>query len=663
MSLVTVRDRTDIRWTKFYPLYVKCSGSANTKNATCELKQCVSERNVQEYQNLDLNDDQRVECEQGKSKYINDAGVLEYFDKTVNITDPTLKYAALKELQLQQTHHNIAVSTEPLAFCEDSFDFDDTFVTIRILDKKQVWIEGPKICHLFGYAGPRRVIESYVSDENKRKLHQFIGSPGSCAGLEEVVKNDLSHDLIFINEAAILELSQHSRKPILKRFWSRICTVLSERYNMVFDARRDEILIVPKSSTQDEPMDVDVVTNSVQYMQLQLQFEKAKREKAELYVTVIEAQSKADVANARLREFQARYMFQMDCSEAIDNMHISTINKNKMLVEKNKKVTERLHGAYSVAQSITDVNPGKENVIAFIWDRSSSTYRAVRQIRESFDETFKFIQPSANDEIRHHKTGSTPKRRNEARQVIIGRVFTTTSGHTDWVRFKSENPNTAFGLEFVNHALMEFKILDEIQLRKKYEQYKDIDDQNISISSLDNVDGKIRTVMNHDLELYKRLNFCDVDECVNHCIVPDIWHVFTLLAKQMERDHLKEVQDNVDVEMRDCRTTLDAQTKECLEKNQQKYEKLQRYGCLPIETNRFARIETMSTMQSEENNESYEKCLQMARARVNDGSGNSRDDNDNFCIEPAQQAEPAASKINKFLDDLTQKRQTKPPKE
>lgn len=231
------------------------------------------------------------------------------------------------------------LSVETLTFCEDNFNFNDAFVMVRIIDENQVWIEGAKICQLFGYLKPWQAIEYHVSATNKRKLSVFTNSSYTLKLLvgddEESVRN-LSRDLILINEAAIWELSQHLQKPILKRFWQRMCKTLSEHYNMVYNVKQNEVFAMPKST--ETPMEVDPI-DRLQYVQLKLELERERREKAELReasqrensdlrISLIESQNRERETWFIAKDAQTRYLFQMDRSLAVDSMHLDALDTN-----------------------------------------------------------------------------------------------------------------------------------------------------------------------------------------------------------------------------------------------------------------------------------------------------------------------------------------------
>lgn len=241
-----------------------------------------------------------------------------------------------------------------------------------------------------------------------------------------------------------------------------------------------------------------------------------------------------------------------------------------------------------------DVNPGKENVIAFVWDRMLQTYRAVRQIRDSFDESFRFVSKSREEsEPRHRVHGELPRRRNEARHVLIGREFAACNAHNEWQRFKSEHPALIFGVNFVNHSFMEFRILDEKQLCEKYEKFRDIEDRDIDIDSLGIYQRSKRIVMLYNLVLFRKLELQDADACVEQCLVPDIWRLFELLKSQMEWDNLANARSNVDVEMRDRFVKIKSQTVEQVAKLEQKYGSNSEI-VTAAEARQFANLETMS---------------------------------------------------------------------
>ena len=546
MSLITVVDRSGVRWTKFNCVHTLLTGSA--KNSTREVQR-ISSEHVCEYQHLDLPEDQRVHLEQSKTKYVDDAGLLEYSNCCAGQRE-TID-GIIKELNLTVDTNDkmsgIVVYRDTLVFNEEDVHIEDTFCMLNLFGK--VWIEAVKLCKFFDYANPWKTLKDHIVEENKETLSNLMKIRGDSGG-EEFVRSlsDLSRDLLFINEAGLWQLSQHSRKPMLKRFWANMCKTLSERYNMVFDVQQDEVFAVPKPSTSTgEPMDVDGQNYKVLVLEAQLRASEAENKTLALVAEKAALETRMAIETAALEKqlthAQSLYLYNVDHGKKVNSMFLNTLVDVAVNRENADLVRETLRGgAYQVAQSISDVNPQKENIVAFVWYRWRQTYSIVRQIRESFDNQYKYVQADSESAPVHRKTGREPKRHNEGGQVLIGCEFLSYNGQSDWTRFKNEHPHMMFGVEFVNHALVEFKILTKPQLQDKYELYLQYTTTGYDADADLALTVAERIIIKYNMGIFSKIKVCDVHECLKMCLVPNIWYMHANLATQMHRDHLAEIE-------------------------------------------------------------------------------------------------------------------------
>lgn len=260
----------------------------------------------------------------------------------------------------------------------------------------------------------------------------------------------------------------------------------------------------------------------------------------------------------------------------------------------------QLRTNFSVVRNIADVNPRKENVIAIIWERQNGTYKVVRQIRETFDENYQFVMPYRTDTVRNRTPGDAPHSPNQAQSVIIGREFTSHNARNAWVRFKDENPRMTFGMGFVNHCHMEFRLLSADRLKAKFNHLKNIVRRKIDIVKKEK-DKYKRMMKKHDLKTFKRINVTNAEECVRVCLLSDIWQVFHLMSQQLGREN------DVTERMSQLRAEL-------REKNDEKMRTFRQecnsFKCSPQEIEQFVNLGTMSVMDK---NPDYSRYLQDLR--------------------------------------------------
>lgn len=117
---------------------------------------------------MTLDDKHCVDGERRVAKYVNDDGVLQY----CNYVDSCKASVILDVLSIQSVGTNIGtscvVTSEPVAFSEDSFNIQDSFIMVRVGDS-EIWVEALKLCRAFGYANPYVVLENYVDAADKRE--------------------------------------------------------------------------------------------------------------------------------------------------------------------------------------------------------------------------------------------------------------------------------------------------------------------------------------------------------------------------------------------------------------------------------------------------------------------------------------------------------------
>lgn len=91
---------------------------------------------------------QQIKLEQGNTKYINDAGILEYISRTNGPKDAIDNI--IKELGLtrqQNVNTNVVIYQDTIAFSEEDIHIEDTFCMLNIFGK--IWIEAAKLCRFF----------------------------------------------------------------------------------------------------------------------------------------------------------------------------------------------------------------------------------------------------------------------------------------------------------------------------------------------------------------------------------------------------------------------------------------------------------------------------------------------------------------------------------
>lgn len=304
----------------------------------------------------------------------------------------------------------------------------------------------------------------------------------------------------------------------------------------------------------------------------------------------------------QLVQVQSLYLCNVKRNDVMDNLYLDKLTESAVERENIKSVKARLRGSeYQVTQSISDVNPSKANIIAFIWYPSRQTYGIARQIRESFDNNYKFVKSDADAAIVHRENGKPPQRSNEGRQVVIGREFLSYNGQADWTRFKNEHPYMMFGVEFANHAFVEFRILTKLQLQAKFEMYQDYKDAHYNADDDEALTSGERAVVKWNLRLFYQLKMTSAAECLELCWVPDIWLLYRNLTLQMKRDHLAEIEAATEQENTERHNHLKSQIKLAIEGHRREYEEHIGPGyVMPAFMSRqFANARTMALMDNE----------------------------------------------------------------
>lgn len=306
MSLTTVVDRTGVRWTKFNSVYTRLTG-ATSKNAARELQDKISEEHVREYRQLDLDVNQQIKAEQNKSKFINDVGLLEYV-YCCNIPREAID-SILKDMNLTictKEKVDTVLYNLKLSFHEDNIHIEDTFCMLRVFGI-EIWIEVLKLCRYFEYANPWQAIQNHITDENKATTTDLLRSmvpQGLPQEQFRTVMSDISPNLLFINEAGLWQLSQHTSTPMLKRFWASMWKTLSKR--LVLEAQLRTIKA--KIQTRRFVLEAQLLESEAKIQTRRLECEKKELEN-------------------RLIHMQSLYLYSVERNNIMGNLQTERQNK------------------------------------------------------------------------------------------------------------------------------------------------------------------------------------------------------------------------------------------------------------------------------------------------------------------------------------------------
>lgn len=179
MAITTTIDRFGIRWIKFNSVF-----SLLTKvisNSARDLRH-VSAKNICDYGQLKLEFKCSIKSENCKSKYINDVGLLEYFNFKRNKEDVIKSILKELGLSLQLTvNEDIVLYRDSFLFEDQKIYFANTFCVIRI-QYGILWIEAVKLCRLFNYSDPWNSLCKHVTDDNKATAEDLLQLDNSTNG-------------------------------------------------------------------------------------------------------------------------------------------------------------------------------------------------------------------------------------------------------------------------------------------------------------------------------------------------------------------------------------------------------------------------------------------------------------------------------------------------
>lgn len=556
---ITVIDRNGIRWTKFNTLYGFVTDVPDNKHAARDLVRYIDADNVRDYGQLELDDSQRVIREQRASKYVNDAGVIQYC-KHVNVNKVSMIRDALS---LHNTQSKMCVvSTETVTFVEDSFNINETFVTIRI-DTDEIWVEGLKLSKAFGYKDPYNVMNEYVDFANKRKYSDFCKSPDFGISVQTTVNlssgmADLSPDTVFINKAAVIGISQRSNKPILKRFWHRMNRELAEKYDFQYSVSDDEIFAVPRLVTdrrgEDEPMDTTPTAHElallrkdteIEKMRMRLEFAERENDlRLELIKRDSEAQlamAKRDVEEQRLRAEQRErethmlYLFHSDKARALGRAALTESVRREIERRKHENLHRLVDRDYKLIRNMHDTAPHKVNYLGLIGN-GFGRYKVFRQQRATMDRNYDFVI-RVRDGEREPLNPNRTKRNYVAEWTVYGEPIEVAHGVNLWNSFKSRDA-ASFGLDFDDLSPNEFSLLDESELRERYRTFAE---------KSSSVDERYSTRMFRLYsELFDRFDFADEEDCVGRSLSADVWSLHARLEAYATASRLDSIKDEED---------------------------------------------------------------------------------------------------------------------
>lgn len=477
MSITTTIDRSGVHWVKFNSVYAQLNGDT-LENAARELQNAVSVENIRDYQQLDLDDIYQIKSEHDKSKFINNASVVEYINRNNAQNEKIDNIITKLDLLIPNDNTNVAVYYESLKFYEEDVHIKSTFCVLRVFGK--IWIEAVKLCYYFNYTDPWGIIRKHITAENKstvENLHQTNGSSNKREILM-ALGNQLKKphpNLLLINEDGIVQLSQYSRKPILKRFLANMYLTLSKRYNMVLDVKQDVMLAVPKTSKRK--MDENIDDDAGQTYKVHMLDDPV------LGIRVKKKTSDVDLSKETLIAF----------------IWISQENPCRKL----------------------------------------DIFSMVCQKQKTFDKKYKFIKTNADSKVMNRVTNKELKHHKNAKTIIIGKEFVSSAAKNDWICFKTDHRHMMFGIEFVNQTLTDFTILTKDDLIRKYNFYRQFKKIHYNPDSDYKLSHCERIIIKYNLFLFYKINILNVNECLNRCFVPDIWSMYRCLDLKYEIKALK----------------------------------------------------------------------------------------------------------------------------
>lgn len=178
----------------------------------------------------------------------------------------------------------------------------------------------------------------------------------------------------------------------------------------------------------------------------------------------------------------------------------------------------------NVTTESTCIDSTKLNYIGICCNKSLKHFKIFHQQWDTLLNNCGWILRTKKSDVEPLQTSNCESNSHLPNRLIIcGEPLEIAHGVNVWQHFCTEHPDVVFGLSVSDTSNNEFTLLNELELRQKYNIYSKLDDSVI-------IGYSIKMHAHHE-RLFEMANFFDADECVARALSIDIWHLYEKLKK------------------------------------------------------------------------------------------------------------------------------------
>jgi len=402
-------------------------------------------------------------------------------------------------------------------------------VWIVEIEKDKFMYGGHSIAQFLGYTNPRKAVRDHVKlkwRKNWEEISRGTIRSSYVTSCEQTV-NWHPHT-VFLSEAGVYALIMRSKLPAAEEF-----------QQWLFEEVLPELRKTGNYSVQDnvkQSSSTEIVNYDKKLADAQMEALQAKLELAKANTTIANYNTTISEIKRDFKEREYKMQLQMQDMANVANTTMTQFAVNALLAKDNIEENEQMR------QTLTDISgrvvpalteqPHKEEYITG-YERIVDGKRRIRMCRSQLHEIEQ--QDKAIQRYREVSTdpnaSKRPKLSNSRRYAWLRDSekflqLKCPNPVTVWLKVRTDQPHMFYGLRYTNKLKTEMEVLDEAELRAKY-----------------NADDEMCRRNKHThfklIEEFKALGFAGEDDCVAKCLTPSVE------AKERINSIVEKIVDNM----------------------------------------------------------------------------------------------------------------------
>lgn len=400
--------------------------------------------------------------------------------------------------------------------CEDVIFSNNTngvfSLSILVMQHRGVlWIEIDKLCELSKIYKLNETITECIR-------HNVI----SVQNIVKVInESERRADFIMINALGANELSMAIHNTHLVNLWISIKNEVQKRHS----EHNNAILSAGSSAQTDSIINVPTIDSELPKLQPSSPAPPPPPPPPiPITATTTTNAAQSHVPEQSYDELKMWYNYELDRANTMETLYFQTLAQLK---SRNEEIEVLRINSKRQRAIIAAAKDEPDNVLAIVHCDVTDSYTIVRRKINGFNKLYRFVKLTAND----NKVSRFPETSMEScsRYTIMGAHFFTRNPHENWQKFRVTHPAIMFGLKFKNYVLNAFALHNESQLRTKYYRFLE---RSMHPPPIDER-KRASELIQYNMHLFNLLAFKDANDCVQRCLVSDIWILHRAFADMM----------------------------------------------------------------------------------------------------------------------------------